>query len=291
MAYSLELDDLRQEVRKDTASTVIWWPKIDGAGNITASAVAGQCTYEIRDAANIVVQASANITPTVVTSIGSRFDFSIPAIATMAEDYFVLLTWQVAGETFVHTQTIFFDVVREVWGPSTVSLQVLQTLQPDIGDRILRQAARLSQTDKQRASSIGHLARVELGEWIRASVTADVARILSSISAPRTTTTFTRPLITDGYLRPRLIKDKSRLSTVEAKLAVSIAYRSDARAGDDDDEAPADAVAAMAKDWLEQARASFMAMGALRYDLDEDLTADTLITPATHFVNMRRVQS
>lgn len=289
MAYSLETDDLRQEVRKDTASTVIWWPKVDGTGNVTASATAGHCSFEVYDPSGTVVQAVTNVTPTVVTSIGSRFDLSIPAIATMGEDYYALIYWRVTSETFVRTNTVFFDVVREVWGPSSVSLQILQTLQPDIGDRILRQGDRLTQTAIQRASSIGHLARVELGEWIRAAVAADVQRIASSTSSA--TTTGGLPQITDGYLRPRLIKDKSRLATVEAKLAVSIAYRSDARAGEDEDESAADAVAALAKDWLERARASFTAMGALRYDLDENLTADVLVTPATRYIPMTRVQS
>ena len=120
MAYALE-SNLRPEVRRSTATTVQWWPKVDGTGNATASATAGHNYFIVYDPAGVEVQAQTNVSPTSVTGVGSRFDLSVPSISTMGEDYRIDLFWRVSGESLERLESIYFDVVREPWGPSTVS--------------------------------------------------------------------------------------------------------------------------------------------------------------------------
>jgi hypothetical protein len=282
VAYAAELDDLRQEVRLNVATTIVFWPKVDGSGNVTASSNAGDNTVEIRKPSGEVEQASTNISPTAVASVGSRFDISVPAIATLGEDYHAVLTWRESGSSFARLEVIYFDVVREPWGPSSVSLNSMQSLVPDIGDRLNRQASRLSQTAEQRASVVGHQARIELGNWLRQAVTEDTQRMSSAVSDE-----VLRSTTLDAYLRPRLIKDKTRLHNIEVKLAVALAYGADMRADSED----GDAVAGLYEKWLEAAKTSFSAMGPLKYDLDDTLAVDTTIRDVGRFIPVSRVQS
>lgn len=268
MPYAAEFDDLRQEVRVSTASTIVFWPKLDGSGNVLASPTAGHCTVEIFGPAGEVVAASANITPTTVVDV-SRFDIAVPAIATLGEDYFAKLTWRQSGGSVSHVETIYFDVCREPWGSSSVSLNSLQSLCPDIGDRLTRQGARVSQTREQRASTVAHQARVELGEWLRAAIADDGTRLGRD----------------DGYLRPRLIKDKTRLHTVETKLALALVFGAELRSDEDG------SIAAQHTRWLEAAKASFKALNPLKYDLDDDLDVDVEVRSVPRFIHVRRVQS
>ena len=280
MVYAAEFDDLRQEVRLSTATTIIFWPKVDGSGNVTASPTSGDNTVEIRNPDGTVQTASANITPTVVASVGSRFDISIGSIGTLNEDYHAVLTWRVTSTTFDRLEVIYFDVVREPWGPSTVSLNSMQSLVPDIGDRITRQSARLSQTVEVRASTIAHQARIELGNWLRQAVSDDVTRMSNFISDQVLASQY------DSYLRPRLIKDKTRLHNIEVKLAIALSYMADMRA----DAEEGDGLASLYDRWYKAAKESFAGMGPLKYDLDDNLTAETIISDAGKFINARRAQ-
>lgn len=281
MTYAPELDDLRQEVRAATASTLYFWPKIDAAGNVAASATASDNTYEVRDPSGAVVQAATN----AATSLHfgrTRLDLAIPAIATMAEDYFALISWREAATTFTYQERVYFDIVTEPWGPSSVSLSSLQSLVPDVADRLGRQGQRLGQDAAARASILGHSARIELGQWVRQAVTEDTSRMVPIISDQ---------LVSQGdassYLRPRLIKDKSRLHNVEVKLALHLAFVGDMRADSDD----GDPVATLAAYWLDAAKQSFKSMTPLKYDLDDNGTVDTEIADVGRFVIQRRVQS
>ena len=281
MAYAAEWDDIRQELRASLAGTVIFWAKVDGTGNTTASSVAGDCTFEVFDCVGTSIQAVANITPTAVTGVGSRFDCAVSAISTIAEDYRLDLIWKVSGGAKV-LDRIYFDVVAEPWGRSTVSLNSIISLCPDLQDRITRQGARLSQTAEQRASTLGHLARVELSEMLRAQVLEDVPRLTPVMSA-----TSLGRLTPDGYLRPRLIKDRARLHAVETKLAIAICLRGDLRADVDE----GDGVHALYSAWMEQALASFKSMGPLRYDIDDSGTVDTKIKDVGRYYVQTRAQS
>lgn len=283
MTYSFEAtQDLRQEVRVDAAGTVVFYPKVDGVGNATAS---GTCTATIYKPDGALITGPTVIAPIAVSGVGSRFDVAVPAITDKQEDYYVVILWQTADAGPYETTT-YFDVVREPWGPSTTSLNTLQSLAPDLADRIGRQAARLGQTAAQRASVIGHQARIELGDWIRAAVSADIGRMATVLSETHMTSRL-GPYNYDQYLRPRLIKDTARLATIEAKLAVSMAYRADQRAGDEADDG-SDTVAQLAGQWFAAAKASFNAMGLLRYDIDDDGRVDTLLTSVSRFIVQRR---
>lgn len=277
MPYAAELDDLRQEVRLSVASTIVFWPKLDGTGNAVAAASGN--TVEILKPDGTTISGPSALSPTDVSGV-SRFDLSIPAISELGEDYFAKVTWRENGTTFDRLETVYFDVCREPWGPSSVSLNSMQSLVPDIGDRITRQGARLSQTAVQRASVLGHQARVELGEWLRAAVSEDTARMSSVISSTVLVPNY------DAYLRPRLIKDKARLHTIEVKLAIALAYKADLRS-----ESADDAIHALYKHWLEAAKTSFRGMGSLKYDLDDSLVVDTKANEVGRYTPMRRVQS
>lgn len=280
MVYAVELDDLRQEIRRNVATTIIFWPKIDGTGNVGASSVAGDNRIEIRNPDGSVQTSETNITQTPVGTV-SRFDIAIGAIDQMDEDYHAVLTWRETGTTLARLEAIYFDVVREPWGPSSVSLNSLQSLSPDIVDRLTRQGNRVSQTPEARASVIAHQARIELANWIRQAVSEDVDRMSPLISD----TVITQS--TDSYLRPRLIKDKTRLHSVEVKIAMALAYAADMRA----DAEEGDAVAQLRAHFLAEAKSSFSALGPLKYDLSDDLSVDTTVSEINRFIPVRRVQA
>lgn len=276
----LDSSDLRREVRKSVASTLSAYPRIDGTGIVTPSSAA----FVVYDSAGASLQASTSATLTAIEDVGSRLDMAIPAIAAYQEDARVEYSFVYSGATY--TDVVYFDVVRDPMGPSRIDLDGLKQLEPGIGERIKAQAKLLDQGPEQRASSLAHLARVTLCEWIRAQVSADA---LARASTPSTTTSGSVP-IDAAYLRPRLLLDRARLHGVEIKIAMAYVYRADKRAGDEEDEG-ADAVAAQEKAWMEAARSSFATIGALKYDASDDGVPDTVIEDLGRTVKQRRVQS
>lgn len=284
MSYVPEFSDLRPEVRVGVASTLTFYPKAIGAGNVTASSVAGDCTATIYDPSGNVLSGPTQITPVAVSGLGSRFDIAVPAIGTMAEDYRVDVAWKVSGESLARLDALYFDVCREPWSTSSVTLSSLLSYVPDIADRLERQAAVLNQTVEQRAAVLGHQARVELGNWLRQTVAEDVGRLMPRISAKVTDVS-----AADGYLRPRLVKDRARLANVEVKLALAAAFAGDMRA--DDEDGQGDGVATLQSYWAAEAKSSYRAIGPMRYDIDDDGVVDTVARDVNRYTPSRRVQS
>lgn len=280
MVYTPELEGLRREVRRNIATTLIYWPKLDATGNITASATASDNTYEVFDYGGTSIQASANIAVAAVASVGSRFDISIPAIDTLREDYFVRMRFRQTGVATVYQETFYFDVVTEPWGPSTVSLNNLQDLIPTIGDRINRQALAVGRTQEQHASSIAYHARVQLDEWLRSKIGEDASVAGQSIN--------TSGVVPVGrYVRPRLILNKERLHTIEVKLTLAYVFRGDMQRDVESEEQSAN----LFEYWLKEAETAFRGMGPLKYDWSDDQVVDVVKEDIGRVQHMRRVQA
>ena len=90
MSYIRELDDLPWEVRRSTAATLYYWPKVDGS-NVAVSATASHNQYEVLQPNGTVIQARGNATVDTVNGV-SRLTISIPAITTLDERYHAHLT-------------------------------------------------------------------------------------------------------------------------------------------------------------------------------------------------------
>lgn len=280
MVYTPELIGLRREVRRSTVTTLTYWPKLEPTGNITASATASDNTYEVFDYGGVSIQASGNITVVAVTGVGSRFDLSIPSIATLAEDNFVRMRYRETGVATVYQQTIYFDVVTEPWGPSQVSLNSLQDLVPTIGDRINRQALSVGRTQEQHASQLAYQARVQLDEWLRGKISEDAAAAGANINVRG-------PSLADRYTRPRLILNKERLHTIEVRLALACAFRGDMQRDVDSEEQGAN----LFEYWRQEAETSFRGLGPLKYDWTDDQIVDVVKEDLGRVQHMRRVQA
>lgn len=280
MVYHPELDRLRREVRRNTATTLTFWPKLDATGNITASATASDNTFEVFDPGGVSIQASGNITVATVTDVGSRFDISIPSIDALREDYYVRMRYRQTGVATVYQETIYFDVVTEPWGPSQVSLNNLQDLVPTIGERINRQALAVSRTREQHASQLAFQARIQLDEWLRTKVGEDASTAGESI--------YTSGVVPLGrYIRPRLILNKERLHTIETKLTIAFVFRGDMQRDIDSEEQGAN----LFEYWLKDAETSFRGMGPLKYDWSDDLVVDEVKEDVGRVQHVRRVQA
>jgi len=274
VTFLAELDDARPEVRKDVAGTIAFYPKLDASGNVLASATAGHVHRTVYDSAGNVHAAQANVTPTTVSDTDgdySRIDLAVPAFDALEEDCYAVLVWREDGGSADRVETVYFDVVLQPWGRSTISLNDLQAAVADIGDRVTRQAARLSITKHELASLYGARAHNELYHRLRAQVSEDAAGSLGDSSR---------------ITRPRLILDKRALHRVEGLIAVSFVFESDMTSADP---ALSDA-AALYQHWGQRAHDAFRGLGPLRYDSSEDRAADSIKPSFGRTVRLTRAQ-
>jgi len=280
MAYARELDSLRQELRLDTAGTIVFWPKLNGA-NVAVSAVGGECYFQIYDASGTSIQAQTNIDGTLVGDV-DRFDIPADAISTLDEDYRADIFWTVASGSVVYRDAVFFDVVRYPYGPPSVSLNDLLEERPDVGEVLDRHGQLLGytagDTAKETAAAIYAVrARVEIDALVRTQVTADAA--VGSARAP------VHPTTGSVYTRPNLILNRERLNRVERKLAMRLVYEGDQTGGEDDE-----------GNWLflhykRAAEYAWASVGPLKYDQSEDMVPDTVKDDIGRSVVQRRVQA
>jgi len=274
VTFLAELDDARPEVRKDVAGTIAFYPKLDASGNVLASATSGHVHRTVYDNAGNVHAAQANVTPTTIVDADgnySRIDLAIPAFDLLREDCYAVLVWRESGGSADRVETIYFDVVLQPWGRSTISLNDLQTHVSDIGDRITRQAARLSITKFELASLYGARAHNELYHRLRAQVSEDAGAALGD---------------SDRITRPRLILDKRALHRVEGLIATSMVFESDMTSADP---SLSDA-AALYQHWAQRAHDAFRGLGPLRYDSSEDRAADITKPSFGRVVRLTRAQ-
>jgi len=275
MAFFFELDDARPEVRKGVASTAIThYARVDGEGLVAASSVSGECKYTIYDSNGDTLQASTNITPSAdPDGVNSKFTFSVPAIAELQEDAYIVVEWQKSGDSERRVNTIYFDVVLQPWGASSVAINDLLAVRPDAGQVLDQQAARIGGglTRESLASIYGSRAHTELYHWIRSQISAESAGRADGAAT---------------ITRPRLILDKTAIHRVETILAVALVYEGDMTST----EATESDAAALFAHYSERAKDSFRALGPLRYDATEDRVVDTIKPSFGRAVRMRRLQ-
>ena len=277
MAYAKELDGLRPEVRQGVASTLSFWPKIAGTGNVAASATASHNTYVVKDPSGLVIQSSANATRTTVGSV-SRLDLSIPAISTLDEDYRVEITWRESGGSVDYFDVLFFDVVLWPWGPPSVSLNDLQEERADAEEICTRHGLKLAITAAEMAAIYAVRARVEIDRMVRDQIVSDSNGFAQSgqihlSSAP-------------SRGRPHLILNRERLNLVERKLAVRCMFEADMT---DPEPGSGDESGALFAHFKASAESAWRSVGPLKYDSGETLTPtiEDAIKPSSQLVSRR----
>lgn len=122
MTFAAELDDRRQEARRGYASNpVYFWPKVAGLGNVfVASSPAPTFATSKPDGAAIASGSATVATFDGVTRLGVTIDASG---LELDENYACHFTWTYDG--LQHVDTVRFDVVREPYDGSDVSLNDL----------------------------------------------------------------------------------------------------------------------------------------------------------------------
>jgi hypothetical protein len=282
VTYARELDELRREVRKDVATTLKFWPKIDGA-NVIAEDTGSVNVFTVYDSNGAVLQAS---TAATVTDIGSPDEYSyltlsIPAISTLQEDCTVQITWYQDTIATAHFDVISFDVVLYPLGGPSVSLNDLLEERPDCGEVLDRLGVLLGYTTgdaakKGMAAVVAYRGLIELDGKIRNAVAKS-----QNSDVPSYTSTLTSG--TPIYTRPYLILNRERLNAVERKCALKALYAADMSEPEGDDES-----AALYRFYAQEAETAWRGVGPLKYDSVEDLVPDTELTGLNRCVSLRR---
>lgn len=225
MAYEFQPDEIRQEVRRSVAGTVLFFPKITGTGAVTASSA----TFSVLDSSGVEIQAStsASISGTTVTC-------AIPAISNLGEDYQVSISWVYSGVTY--SALVQFDVVMYPYGALQIDLSALQEERPDIGEVLDRLGDHIGKTQEQMASIFAYRARVELDRLVRDAIP------------------------TGDFGRPHLILNQERLARVERKLALKLIYASEMRNPEGEDES-----AGMYRFYAGEADTAWRSAGPLKF--------------------------
>ncbi len=255
MAFARELDELRQEVRKDASGTISFWPKVDGENVAVTSATAA-----VYDCDGNVLQATASLTPTDVGGV-DRFDKTVNAISTLNEDYRVEFTWIYNGVTRVNH--VYFDIVLYPFGQPSVSLNDLLEQRPDSAETLERLGLQLGYTlsdaQEKMAAILAVRARVELDAILRKQLT-DYWQSLSTEDQFRHGS---------RYSRPHLILNRERLNRAERMLAMKALYESDMV-----DAEGVEASSSLYRLYEQKVNAAIMGLGPLKFDHDPDLKAD-----------------
>lgn len=278
MSFVFERDEKHQEVRKDVAGTLRFYPKLDGSGNIELDInTIDNHSVEIFDPAGRLITAAAGVT---VYSDGvpgiARIEFSVPAIARLGENYFALLRYKPLTLTTQQVATLYFDVVLQPWGDSSVSLNDLMSRVANIRPRLEQQRLRLDPaiagnngTVETLASQHAYLAHQELFTMLRGRIAQDT--------------------VSSGGIktRPSLICDRKVLHPLEVALTLKAVFQFDLSGGDTTLTSEAKA---LFKHWSEQADKLFAALPPLAYDVREDRAADAELVSVGRAVRARRVQ-
>jgi len=284
MVYVRELDDLPWEVRRGTATTLRYWPKLDGR-NVVASATAGHCRYAIFSPQGTAIQGETNLTPTTIEG-RSALDIAIPAIGVLDERYQVRVYWRESGAAA--TAEVFdvrlFDVVLFPFGGPTTSLNDLLELRADAKDVLDRMGQRLGYAagDEAREYAAAICAvhgRIALEARLRDAVATEAR------NAPSETKIAARP--SSRYTRPALILDRARLARVERMEAMAHAYRSIALGPEESDDPASQAY----RHFRDGAGLAWQQVGPLAYDDSETLQPSGEVSDVGRMTRVRRVQA
>lgn len=262
MVYVRELDDLPWEVRRNTATTLYLWPKIDGR-NVVVSATAAHNYYEVYDPSGNAVQGATNATVSTVSGV-SRLALSIPAIAALDERYQVRCYWRETGSSVEQMDVRLFDVVLYPFGGPAVSLNDMLEQRADVRQRLNEMGQRLGyatgdQAQEYAAAICAVSGRIALEARVRDAVVQD-ARIHGESKAPVAATAA-------RYTRPALVLDRARLKRVELYEALAHLYRSMALQPEDG----TDPAAAAYRLYRDMAGVAWGQVGPLAYDAGETL--------------------
>lgn len=215
MAWTLENDDLRKEMRRGQATIFYHWPKVAGQ-NLAAEATA--VTATVYDPSGQALE-----TPAVSQSVvgGSlRLAVTVAGIDQLDEDFRVDITFD------GHFRSFQFDVVLYPFGEPSVSLNDILEERPGAEEVLTNLGRRLINggTDAAALAAFAQVvsirARVDLEAWVREAIVQDRG------SGPTTTSSGVRNDL--GYkMRPYLILNRERLNRVERMLAMRALYRAD----------------------------------------------------------------
>lgn len=271
---TFERDSLRHEARKGIASTLVFWPKADGVGNVQVSAASAT----VYDHAGNALAGPTALVPVLVSGV-HRLDVAVPAVDELQENGSAVITYtpdgaQHPGEDIERVHTVLFDVVLQPWGDSTVSLNDLQSRFPTIIGWLKRMVDILDPngtdglTAAELASRKAHEAHAMLYVWIRNKLRLERS---------------TRGLM--GYLRPRLIVDRLRLHPIEVELTLHTIFE-----GNISESAEGRDAAVLADRTLDKAKQKFAGLGDLEYDSNEDRVVDQAVESLSKSVPARRIR-
>lgn len=242
MAFQYEYP-LRQEVRRGYAANVVYlYPKVGGAGNVTASAA----TWASYTPGGTAI-ATGSATIAAITGIGSQLSITIDASNTttwvLDENYRVDVSWTHSGG-LAYVQTIYLDCVRVPYVPD-VGLDQLVMEEADVTEIIDRQRLAIdsARTAAQHASGYGLLA------W------GDTQALVRTWLEGR------------GLTRPQALIDAERIRGVVVAYALARVYRAEGGGRDSPDRQ-------RAEDWRAEAESRFQASGPLSEDIDDDGVPD-----------------
>ena len=163
MVYLAEIDGSgsRQEVRRGYASNVLqWWPKWPGVGNVLITSTPTATVYKPGASLDSIGAASVSMaTVEGVSRVSITIDTSNTTTYELDENYRCQVAWSYTdsdGVAHSRDDAIRFDVCREPYRPQ-ISLNNLQDMVPDIGQRLLSSARQIKsdRTAEQMASTIG----------------------------------------------------------------------------------------------------------------------------------------
>lgn len=279
MAYAKEFDELRQEIRRNVAGTISFWPKVNGTGNVTASATASHNTFRVLDDDGNEIQSATNCTVTTVGSV-SRLDCAVSAISEL-DEYFVEVSWRLSGaSSTTGVKRVPFSVVLYPYSTTEVSLNDLVTLsdQADvICKRIgVKRGISASSAAEEMASVFGYEGRCALEEKLRNVIAGG-----SVTPRPGTVADMQWGSVLE-WVRPRLVLDSERLLRVERYLAAAAMFQAD-MSGVEGEQSER-----MAAYFNEKAESAFRALGQLRYDGLETGGESSVIEEPGRVVRVRR---
>jgi hypothetical protein len=260
-AFIFRNDFQSVEIKRSAGGTIQLWPSVDGVGPVQVTAA----VCAVKQVNQTLLNPTVTITDAVSAGVtGSQLQVTIPAglpytyTYNPLNDYRAEFEWTWSGG--IGYTTVPFDVVYQPWGNSTVQLDDLVSVSLAASGVLGTMADQLEVPITQVASQFAAQAHSTIDDWLREKATAD------------------------GEVRGRAILEKARIHRVETQLALALMWRSVMK-GD-----PNDNATRLHEVHMADARASFNALGNLRYDANEDGAIDSVITSLGRSIRLRRTR-
>lgn len=257
--WSQEGDARTPELRRASAGSIRWWPKVDGA-NV---ALGADPAFTVHTPPGAEIQSGLASRKGVDSY--SRVDVALAAIDKRDCGYQVRINYLAPGETVARLHVILFDVVE--WPLEFgVSLNTLLGLRPSIGRSLKRMGSHLSPAldESEMAAHFIEQAAVELDARLRDQIRKD------SDGNP-------------GASRPSVILNRGGLDRYVKVEAMRLLFAADGANPEGDNEQ-----AALLRYYTEQAKTAWRSLGPLEYDTTGDLVADSVERNRTRVVRCRR---